>query len=394
MATNKLLLKGKEVWFIFNHSSPGNDFLRGYIDARSQLRAIFDQNKITLVDKDDEGKEDIARQLAERAINSPQVIAVVGHLESSVMRAVADTYLRSDMPVMMPVPTSPGLIMQSNNSPRKNFIRMPPNDVRQAHLASSFLISGNVKRIMIVQDLDNFIYSQSLGKLLTQEIRKYKASHADGPTIVPGISIGGDSPRQLPVDAIEASDPDAIYFPGTTSNAITFLDGLLSYARFVNAGRPIPLILLTDGVLSADFLKQVSVLPPKLYLTFQLPDKYPNSNGASTSNYCVSSYKFSFCPYGVDAVFLIKKTIADLTTDTRSIKAKFYENVTREDILDYFNRDLKTAHQSMLGEFGRYEFDKEGENGGFGFKLLEPVRERERERPAARYWKVFPFDEE
>jgi hypothetical protein len=375
IAKEKTFLAHKEIWAIFDNGikkgpHPGQDLAQGISEARTITRPFLARLNISIEIQDDTGEERLAQQLAEKAARPDSgVIMVIGHLQSTIMARTLDTYLASDLPVIMPVPTNTSFTERNLQSTKKNLIRLPPNDAKQALVAAKFIIGHDRKKILVVRDADNAFYSYPLATLFTANIRASGTKQKAAPAIY-NAAVGGDNSSESLVDSIIRNKIDAVFFAGTTENAITFLDSLNSIPpKKTERGPDQPLlILMSDGVLSADMLDKVHNIPPELYLTFQVPDK--RSNNGDHGDYCGRNFKYSFCPYGVDSVLVTKKIIEDITSGFHGFKKTYFDNVSRADILGYF-QELRKGNDVLPGAFGSYTFDLKGDNTGFDFTVLK-----------------------
>lgn len=350
----------KYVWFIFDQGSnggagqPGDDLLQGVNEAR---RALPFPPGVYAHLEDDKGNGPLALSLAQRAIHE-NAVAVVGHLESSIMAETIGLYAQNGVPVIMPVPTNPNL-----TSPQyKNVIRMPPNDTQQAKTASDFMFSRlDVKRVAVFRDAANPVYSDYLATKFTADMRELFLSRRSGPVVVYDATIGAGRTGGILPDVFKSLQVNAIFFAGSTENAITFLEML-------NISDSFPLILMTDGVVERNFLRKLSHIPKNLYVSFQM--------GKATNNghYCnesLAEFELSFCPYGVDSVYLVQRLLQKIldNTDAR------LRTISRENILDNI-AILKKEHPTLRGDYNNYKFDENGDNTAIEYSIWKAETNR------------------
>lgn len=363
-----VLLKERKILFIFDTGEtggpghPGYDLHLGIDKAWALNEGFFSDRKIIHAIFSDGGNDATARKLAQEAVGDSKVIAVIGHLSSSVMAATMDTYLDSNLPVIMPVPTNPRFTDASQLSVHKNFIRLPPNDDVQAAVATDFILSKKRKRIAVIKDADNSTYSEYLARKFIANVRD-AATQPNGPRVVYVSSVGGTIAEEFLPPILNNLSVDAIFFAGSTDNAITFLETLDSATSTPSASpRTSPLILMTDGVVDSKLLKKLSSVPPELYVTFPLSSNSRQSDGGA----CSRVFVLSFCAYGYDSVVLLKNIVDAVTPRGGDLFGKYYANVTRRSMLRFLNRDLKTEHRDLNGQYNKiYSFDNKGDNVAF-----------------------------
>ena len=341
----------KEVRFILDlgpngNSGPGRDVKLGIDQALDADSFPF---QITYGYRNDQGDQALAKQFAQRASDNPNVIAVIGHLESSVMAATLPIYWNSELPVLMPVPTNPTLTDQTH----ANVLRMPPTDESQAREATDFVNSrAGVSRIAIIIDNDNAKYSQYLATQFRTNVRAARALKQSGPVIAYEATVtSGNFNRVLP-DTLQHLKIDTIFFPGTAENAATLLE-------MFAASNYSPLVLTTDGVITRNFLRTLSAIPNELYVTFQEATPSSTSHGGSALPCAdsLSKFELSFCPYGYDSVVLLKEILQRLSNQIG------HRAPTRKELARYFDYLRKDKPEPEFGgTFNAYQFDERGNN--------------------------------
>jgi ABC-type branched-subunit amino acid transport system substrate-binding protein len=366
-------LQQREIWFIFDNGAsggvghPGQDLEDGILAAIQEYAQFFREKRILLKVFSDNGDPKTAQKLAKEAVENDKVIAVVGHLSSSIMSDVSGLYLDSKLPVIMPVPTNPKFTKDALSA-NKNFIRMPPTDDIQAQVARDFMFDHHAQRIAVIEDADNSTYSEYLGRKFISEMRRASVQPG-GPRIVYVSTVGGSMGKEFIPPVLTDLNVDTVFFAGSTDNALTFVEALLA----VRPPGKMPTILMSDGIVDSKFLARLSDVPPELYVTFPLSDETRNGR-------CAGHFVLSYCPYGYDSVEILKQIVAETAPNVAdNLWSKHYYNYTRSDFLNFFNDKLKSERPFELrGYFNKsYRFDKLGDNSSFRFSVwhADPKRE-------------------
>jgi branched-chain amino acid transport system substrate-binding protein len=324
---------------------------------------------IAMKPQNDKGNIELALKYAKDAAETENVLAVVGHFESSIMAETLDIYRRSNVPVLMPVPTNPNLTDEFH----KTILRMPPNDDDQGNIASNFISSRkNIKHVAVIRDDDNPTYSQYLADKFRAGIDNARTNKMDGPVVVLDETIQKGRLGRAHPDRLRSLKVDAVFFPGTAANANTLLE-------MFGAAQYKPLILMTDGVLTRSFLLRLSEDPERrLLVTFQLNKTTANAGYPTACIDSFAEFELSFCPYGFDSVILIKQI---LRTVNAAI-ALTQRQISRADVLKHF-ADLRTEREPMRAAFNSYKFDKKGENTLVEFAIWRAEKTRK--------WSLYPW---
>jgi hypothetical protein len=372
----------KEVRLIFDRGKnggggaghPGHDLDIGVTQALGDTAAFFSDRNIAtpLRVEDDSGDPVRATILATEAVKDKNVLVVVGHLTSSIMKATQDIYLKGGVPIIMPVPTNPELTSEPHKEGYANVLRMPPTDLHQAAVASEFMLSRDVKKIAVIRDGDNITYSRYLASKFIRNIRDNYSRTKGGPIVAYETIVGEQIVSEFLPDVFVKLKIDAIFFAGSTDNAITFLETLNAYRVSAEHPAALPsLILMTDGVVESGLLHKLSNIPQDLYVTFPFSKKGTVKNG-DIGRICAGQFELSYCPYGYDSVILLKNILAGIP-----LSRWHNGDVAREDVLKQFD-EIKKQAGVVPGTFGDYLFDDAGDNfnSAFQFSRWKATKER------------------
>jgi ABC-type branched-subunit amino acid transport system substrate-binding protein len=352
----------REVRFIFDQGGTNSSGHPGK-DVADGVRQALDQfplgSNISVTIENDRGEKAEAVRLAKAAVDNSRVILVIGHLQSSIMAEVIEIYAQHQMPVIMPVPTNPKL----TNRSYRNIFRMPPSDDEQAKVASVFLMThqiargtsrGPIAKIAVLKDAGNPVYSDFLASRTISILREARGNGIQAPSVISVMDIGNGTDALSLADRLKRASVDAVFFPGTTDNALTFVEALSTF-NFS------PVLLMTDGVVDRKFLKKLGNVPDNLFVTFQLEAPHGKRAVLAGSSVgtpaCADSFAvfpLSFCPYGYDSVLLSRLIIQRARNGLATLP-------TRAKVLDYLDQ-AKSSQQTFPAEFSDYRFNSIGDN--------------------------------
>ncbi|HET9184287.1 MAG TPA: ABC transporter substrate-binding protein [Candidatus Angelobacter sp.] len=251
---------------------------------------------------DDEGVSVGSEMAASQIRLNPETIAVIGHATSGTTRSAAAIYASANIPVLMPIATSPNVFFDPSSGDRlQNLFRLPPSDDRAQAPAVAYTAINILKsrRIYLVRDIseDAPEYSGPLFKRIQQLIGSNKIDDIEVNRKTPSI-------HEVAQNVFD-QDADLVIFVGygTTANVI-LSDIQVEYSRFK---RKPPPILLTDGCKIVD-LNVGSLL---VYVTFPVPDSHKlpcDTEDMAIFNEQVPQPK-SYELYGYDAMVILGKAL-------------------------------------------------------------------------------------
>ena len=212
-----------------DQAAQGTDMLRGAQLALEQaLKAgeILPGTKIELVALDDAHNPALAVSVAKRLSSDPDVVAIVGHLNSSCTKPASAVYHEARMLHVNPVSSNPEISRQGFD----NFFRICPTDDLQGPAGLKFAVERlGAKRVFVIDDMTTY------GRGLANEF--IKAAKAQGVEIFghEGITQGEKDFTPL-LTKIKAMGPDLIYFAGMFPEAALLIkqrDELQVPAKFL-----------------------------------------------------------------------------------------------------------------------------------------------------------------
>jgi branched-chain amino acid transport system substrate-binding protein len=196
--------------------------------------------------EDDQATPQIAGQAATKLASDPNVVGVVGTLNSSTAQVVQPILSERDIVVISPANTGPALTMGENaaTAPSRqfdNYFRVATTDLIQGPFAANYLVQTAGKKNIAVID-DGKTYGSGLAEQFSQQATKL------GATVVAREKVGErDTDFSGVITRIRALNPDAVYYGGEYPVA-----GPLS-AQLAAAGLNVPL-MGGDGIVDAQFV--------------------------------------------------------------------------------------------------------------------------------------------
>lgn len=189
----------------------GKDNERGAILAIDDLNAenlVIGNKKIhfELVSEDDAGDPKMAKQVAQRLIESG-VVGVVGHLHSGTTIPASQVYSEAGIPQISPASTSPLYTAQGF----KTAFRVIANDLAQGEALANFAVDQlKAKRIVIIDD--RAAYGQGLADEFERAVK------AKGGTILKReyTSTTANDFNAI-ITSLSSVNPDVVFFGGMDS---------------------------------------------------------------------------------------------------------------------------------------------------------------------------------
>ncbi|WP_181778834.1 branched-chain amino acid ABC transporter substrate-binding protein [Pseudonocardia pini] len=201
--------------------------------------------RLALQAEDDQGTAQIAGQAATKLASDPNVVGVVGTLNSSTAQAAAPILAQKKIVEISPANTNPALTQGDNyatapNRPNATYFRTATTDAIQGPFAAQFLVQKQGKKNIAVID-DGKTYGAGLAAQFAAEAQKL------GATIVTQAKVGEkDTDFSGVITQVRAANPDAVYYGGEYPVA-----GPLS-KQLADAGLNIPL-MGGDGIVDATY---------------------------------------------------------------------------------------------------------------------------------------------
>jgi len=174
---------------------------------------------LKVADSDDQGTPDQAPAAAQKLISDHNVVAVVGPSFSGATKASAAFYAQSNLVIVTPSATNPGLTDASNRF--TSFLRGVPNDNVQGHGIAEFLTGkAGAKEVYVVDDTSD--YGRGLADVARSELK------AAGVRVVNDSVPAGTPDYTTAATKVVHSGADALVYAGYYADAAPFAKKLRS----------------------------------------------------------------------------------------------------------------------------------------------------------------------
>ncbi|MCX6465847.1 MAG: branched-chain amino acid ABC transporter substrate-binding protein [Pseudonocardiales bacterium] len=308
---------------------------------------------LVLQAEDDQGLPQIASQAASRLASDPNVVGVIGTLNSSTAQTVQPILSERSIAMISPANTNPSLTRGENFAeaparPFDNYFRVATTDDLQGPFAAQYLVeTAGITSIAVIDD------GKTYGAGLADAFAA--AAEEAGATITSRERVGEqDQDFSGVITAIRGANPGAVYYGGEYPVA-----GPLS-GQLGAAGLNIPL-MGGDAVINAEYVP-LGGRPGDLGTSVGAPPEELPSAQQFISDYEAANYGEDFETYGpltYDATRIMIEALAtalgdgDWSEDTRTavveaVQATDYEGasgpVTFDEYGDTSNKTL-TVYQ-------------------------------------------------
>lgn len=236
--------------------------------------------------------EEIANEIALRT----DVLAVVGHGNSSASRIALPVYMAQDpkIPVILVTETNPDLLPRRCDPPEMPcpVLRLSPTDDDQAETAVEFGIYSGCRDVGVVRDSSNPVYGNYLADKIVNSLHEWGAS----------VMISTEASNVLLANPAVSRGIDCFFFIGRYYNALT----LMRQTQADNSN-PKRKYILTDSSAVPE-LVEFGLDMRKVYLT------HPRSADE------IGRKEVGYTRYGLDAAWIMERLIVRaneiLTMDT------------------------------------------------------------------------------
>ena len=142
-------------------------------------------NKIVLVERDDEAKNERGVQIAQELINNEKVVATLGYINTGVALASQRFYQDAKIPVMNNVATGSILTKQFPNAAENYIFRnAAPDNIQAPLIAKEAVEKRGLKKVAILADSTNY------GQLGREDLEKALKTYGVTPVAVEKFNIG------------------------------------------------------------------------------------------------------------------------------------------------------------------------------------------------------------
>jgi branched-chain amino acid transport system substrate-binding protein len=293
--------------------------------------------------EDDQATPQIAGQAATLLASDPNVVGVIGTLNSSTGQTVQPILHERNITMISPANTGPSLSLGEGfattpQRPFDNYFRTATTDLVQGPFAANYLVQTAGKQRIAVID-DGKTYGANLAEQFAQQAEKL------GAQVVSRERVGErDTDFSGVITAIRGQNPDAVYYGGEYPVA-----GPLS-AQLAAAGLNIPL-MGGDGIVDADFVS-LGGRPGDLATSIGAPAETLPSAQQYVQDYSAAGFAEPYGAYGA------------LTYDATNVLIQGLASALAEgDYSEDRRADIVSAVQAteLEGASGPVSFDEYGD---------------------------------
>ncbi|WP_353432727.1 ABC transporter substrate-binding protein [Polynucleobacter sp. MWH-UH23A] len=173
--------------FTGGSSSMGVSMRDGVRLAAKEINAAggINGNKIVLIERDDEAKNERGVQIAQELINNEKVVATLGYINTGVALASQRFYQDAKIPVMNNVATGSVITKQFPNAAENYVFRNAAADNIQAPMVAKEAVEKRgLKKVAILADSTNY------GQLGREDLEKALKTYGVTPVAVEKFNIG------------------------------------------------------------------------------------------------------------------------------------------------------------------------------------------------------------
>jgi branched-chain amino acid transport system substrate-binding protein len=289
--------------------------------------------KIRLVVEDDKGSPKDAVSIAHKLVGDPQVLGVVGHLNSGTTLPATAVYSEGGLALVMPVPTNPDITKQGF----KNLFRIPITDDKQGPACVGFMLDKlGKKRIAVIHNKDAY------GEGIATEARKALESRGITPLCFEGTSAANQDFRAV-LTRVKGLRPDAVFFGGGYS------EGAIMIKQARELGLAVPFVM-GDGCFDSQLMQIAGPAADGCYVSNIAPTSAPGPRAAKFfQDFEAKNGKIvAFAPLGYVATCVLLDAIEKAPDKTRAAVLSVLQSP------DY-------RYDSILGEFS---FEANGDSRG------------------------------
>ena len=300
--------------------------------------------KLAFQPEDDQATAQIAGQAGTKLASDPNVVGVVGTLNSSTSQTVAPILAGKNIVQVSPANTNPTLTLGDNptTSPKRPFptyFRVATTDLIQGPFGAQYLVQKAGKKNVAVID-DGKTYGAGLADQAAQTIEKL------GGKVVAREKVGEkDTDFSGVIGKVRPANPDAVYYGGEYPAA-----GPLS-KQLKDAGLDIPL-MGGDGIVDQQFVK-LGGKEGDLGTSVGAPAESLPSAQQFINDYKAAGFTEEFSTYGVltyDAANVIINGLAKTVGDSGT-----FDDSKRETLIS------NVQATQMDGASGKVAFDQFGD---------------------------------
>ncbi|MBM7800220.1 branched-chain amino acid transport system substrate-binding protein [Microlunatus panaciterrae] len=300
--------------------------------------------KLEIAAEDDQAQPDTGRNAATKLAGDPEVIGVVGTLNSSVAQAVQPVLNSANITEVSPANTGPALTRgpdAASNPKRayKNYFRTCTNDLIQGPFAAKYLYDAGFTEVATIHDKK--AYGQGLVEAFTKAYKEMGGKVLAAETINPD-----DKDFSSVISKVKGASPKAVYYGGEYPQA-----GPLSQ-QMKAAGLKVPL-MGGDGIYDPAYIQLAGKTSEgDLATSVGAPTDSLASAKAFVDAYQKAGYSEPYAAYGAysyDAANAIINALKVSLKDAKDVKSALEPTIT------------EMSKVSFDGATGKVAFDQFGD---------------------------------
>jgi branched-chain amino acid transport system substrate-binding protein len=299
--------------------------------------------KLVFQPEDDQATPQVAGQAATKLASDPNVVGVVGTLNSSTSQTVQPILADRSIVQISPANTNPTLTLGQDptgapSRPFASYFRVATTDLIQGPFAAQYLVQKAGKKSIAVID-DGKTYGAGLAEQFSQEATKL------GANVVAREKVGEkDTDFSGVIAKIRPSNPDAVYYGGEYPAA-----GPLS-AQLAGAGLNVPL-MGGDGIVDKQFVA-LGGRAGDLATNVGAPAESLPSAKQFISDYAAAKYAEPFGAYGA---FTYDAANVIITALGKAVQGGTWSEDTRKAVVS------NVQSTNIQGAGGPVSFDQYGD---------------------------------
>lgn len=287
--------------------------------------------KVETIVFDDRGDPKEAVNIAHKISINNKIMGVVGHLTSGTMKAAASIYSTHGVPVVMPVPTNPGITQQGF----KNLFRIPATDSEQGPFLARLVVEKLKKsKIAIIHD------KSAYGEGIASEFRKELGALSAEIITYEGVPREQRDFRTLLL-RLKQLNPEVLFFGGN------YTEGALLVKQMKEVGLE-TLFIAGDGCFGGSFIDLAGESAEGAIISFIAPDRESSQKTAEFFKTFEDEYGkvVSVAPMGYDAALTLLEAM------------KQSKKINRKNIIE----TLRSPDFQVEGVTGLIRFKENGDN--------------------------------
>ena len=287
--------------------------------------------KLELAPQDDQANPDVGVAVARRLVTDPEIVAIVGHLNTGVAIPSSEVYKDYQLPMVSPANTGPAVTDRCY----LNIDRLVGRDDVQGPAGAEFAVKElGAKRIFIVHDKTTY------GQGVAEQFKK-KAEEL-GAQVVGFVGTEEKANFQALILQMKAKKPDFVYFGGIYHQAGVLLKQMRE--RGIKATFMGP-----DGLDSSKFVEIAGEAAKGAYYTTVAGpiEKYPKAKAmAEKFEKKFGKKPESFAIYAYDSANVVIKALKEFVAyakrpPTRAELSMLIRQTTLEGVTGYVAFDYK-----------------------------------------------------